>query len=189
VATHIYRFLPTVLAGLGVRYLISDGPLNSPLVTEVTQERSTAGTTLRLYEIQNANIGNYSPTNIVYSDSYHDAVARLRNWQADTVILLGSAAAPSRVVPASHAKLVTTRGGYRITAQSPGTSLLVLPVQFSHCWELIERSGTKASIFRANVVQTGIQFQGNIDAELRFEFGLTKSRCRKQDGDDMSKFR
>ena len=54
----------------------------------------------------------------------------------DTVILLDSAPLPSPLVPAVQARLVVEKGGYHIKAESSGNSLLILPVQFSHCWEL-----------------------------------------------------
>jgi hypothetical protein len=188
VATHIYKFVPNLLALLGVRYVVSDGTLNSSSVTEVLRETSTAGT-LRLYEIHDVNLGNFSPTKVVTVDSYDDAVSQLQELQGrDTVVLLGSLPLRSTAVSAQEARLTVEKGGYRINARSPGTSLLVLPVQFSHCWQLVARPESKAAIFRANIIQTGIYFQGNLDADLRFGFGLTNSTCRRQDAEDMGKY-
>ena len=187
VATHVYRFAPELMAMLGVRYIISDGALNGSLITEVMRETSPTETTiLRLYEVQNANLGNFSPTKVVTADSYDDAVLHLQNLQGpDTVILLRPTSVPPDVVSARRARLTVIRGGYHIEAQSSGTSLLVLPVQFSHCWRLVGQPENKAGIFRANIVQTGIYFKSHIDADLRFGFGLLNLSCRKQDGDDM----
>jgi hypothetical protein len=186
VATHVYRVAPEILAMLGVRYIVTDGTLNSPLVTEVVQEASAAGTVLRLYEIQNANMGNLSPTKVISADNYGDAISRLRDLRGrDTVVVLGNPSLPPAIVPARQADLTVIKGGYHIEARSSGTSLLVLPVQFSHCWQLVEKSTGKAGIFRANIVQTGLYFRGDISADLRFGFGLLNSSCRKQDGDDM----
>ena len=64
----------------------------------------------------------------------------------------------------------------------------MLPVQFSHCWQLVAEPESKASVFRANIMQTGIYFQGNLNADLRFGFGLANSSCRKQDAHDMGKY-
>jgi hypothetical protein len=187
VATHLYKFVPELLAKLGVRYVISDGTLNNPLVTEVAHETSKEGMTVRLYEIRNTNLGNLSPTKVVIADSYDDAVLDLQK-SPDAAILLGSTTLPSDLVPADQVRLTVMKGGYHITAESAGTSLLVLPVQFSHCWKLVGEPGSKAGLFRANIVQTGIYFQGKIDADLRFEFGVTNSSCRKRDGGDMRNY-
>jgi hypothetical protein len=186
--THIYKFDPKILALLGVRFVVSDGTVTSPLVTEVLRETSTAGT-LRLYELENVNLGNFSPTEAVTADSYDDAVSRLRNLQGrDTVILLGPLSLPPSLVPATQARLIVEKGGYHVSAQSRESSLLVLPVQFSHCWQLVPRAGGKAIAFRANIIQTGIFFQGGLDADLRFGFGLTNSSCRRQDAGDMAEY-
>ena len=185
-ATHVYRVAPDILAMLGVRYIVTDGALNGPLLTEVMHEESAAGTVLRLYENRNANLGNLSPTKVVAADSYGDAVSRLRDLRGrDTVVVLGTASLPPDVVPARQADLTVIKGGYHIEARSSGTSLLVLPVQFSHCWQLVGKSTGKVGIFRANLVQIGLYFQGDLDVDLRFGFGLLNSSCRRQDGDDM----
>jgi hypothetical protein len=108
--------------------------------------------------------------------------------QQDSVVLLEPVTLPADLVPAQQARLTVVKGGYHITARSPGASLLVLPVQFSHCWRLAPEPETTGSIFRANLVQTGIFFRDKIDADLQFAFGLTNSSCRRQDGDDMYKY-
>jgi hypothetical protein len=38
--------------------------VSSPSVTEILQQKGAAGT-LRLYEIENVNLGNFSPTEVV----------------------------------------------------------------------------------------------------------------------------
>jgi len=185
ISTHIYKFHPNILALLGVRYVVSDGTVSSPSVTEILQQKGAAGT-LRLYEIENVNRGNFSPTEVVVANSYDDAIARLQNIHGrDAVILLDSAPLPSPLVPAVQAHLVVEKGGYHIKAQSSGNSLLILPVQFSHCWELAAPA-SEAIIFRANIIQTGLYFRGNLDAVLRFGFGLTNSGCRRRDADDIN---
>ena len=117
IATHIYKFHPNILALLGVRYVVSDGTVSSPSVTEILQQRRAAGT-LRLYEIENVNLGNFSPTEVVVASSYDDAVARLKHIQGrDTVILLelGAPAVPSRSGRASS----PGRGKGRLSHQGP----------------------------------------------------------------------
>jgi hypothetical protein len=188
VATHLYKFSPEILAMLGVRYVISDGKLDHPSVTEVLTETSPAETTLHLYEIRHANFGNWSPTRAVIADGYDSAVSSLEKIQPDSVILLEPMAVPSGLVPANQARLTAVKGGYHITARSAGVSLLLLPIQFSHCWQLVADPESKGSIYRANLVQTGIFFRDRIDAELRFGFGLRNSSCRRQDADDMHKY-
>jgi hypothetical protein len=67
--------------------------------------------------------------------------------------------------------------------------MLVLPVQFSHCWQ-IENAATSdlPRIFRANLVQTGILFEGDLDATLRFDFEPWRASCRLRDAQDLTLF-
>jgi hypothetical protein len=188
VATHLYKSSPDILAMMGVRYVVSDGKLDHPLVTEVLTETSPAETTLHLYEIRHANLGNWSPTKTVVADGFDSAVSSLEKIQPDSVILLEPMALPSDLVPAHQARLTAVKGGYHITARSAGVSLLILPIQFSHCWQLVAEPESKGIVYRANLVQTGLFFRDKIDAELRFGFGLRNSSCRRQDADDMYKY-
>ena len=57
------------------------------------------------------------------------------------VVLLGSPERLPELIPASHSRLVAVKDGYRLTASAPGWAMVVLPVQFSHCWK-IESSDT-----------------------------------------------
>jgi hypothetical protein len=85
--------------------------------------------------------------------------------------------------------LVTIKDGYRLTASARGTAVLVLPIQFSHCWE-IENSGdlTPPRIFRANIIQTGILFKEDVDVRLRFNFEPWNASCRFEDARDLTLF-
>jgi hypothetical protein len=188
VATHLYKFVPEILAMLGVRYIISDGRLDHPSATELLTETSPAETTLRLYEIRNANRGNWSPTSVILADDYDSALSSLEKMKPASVLLLEPMAPASDLVPADQVRLTAMKGGYHVTARSAGASLLVLPVQFSHCWQLVAQPESQGAIYRANLVQTGIFFRDKIDAELRFALGLTNSNCRRRDADDMHKY-
>ena len=117
IATHIYKFHPNILALLGVRYVVSDGTVSSPSVTDILQQRRAAGT-LRLYEIENVNLGNFSPTEVVVASSYDDAVARLKTYKVETRSFCSTGALGVPLVPAVQARLVVEKGGYHIKAQT-----------------------------------------------------------------------
>ena len=83
------------------------------------------------------------------------------------------------------------RDGFRITAESDGRSLLLLPVQFSRCFRLKPASPgsdvSSARLIRANGVLTLFEFQGRIDARVSFNFGLLGNhKCRLQDMRDLA---
>jgi DNA-binding transcriptional MerR regulator len=64
------------------------------------------------------------------------------------------------LVPAGRSALTVERGGYRIEADSPRTSLLVLPVEYSHCLraELATTGANPPGVMRANLAMTAILF-------------------------------
>jgi hypothetical protein len=188
---HVYRFRPLLLRSLGVRFVIADGTLTDPLIGLVMTETGKAGAAVNLYEIKGANVGQFSPTQLVWVADYSTAIAAIRNGidPENSAVMLGPAERQVALVRTSRAQLVAVSDGYRFTAAAPGMALAVLPVQFSNCWKLENTSGIDAPrILRANVVQTGILFKDNVDARLRFDFEPWRAACRLQDVRDLKLF-
>jgi hypothetical protein len=188
----VYRFRPQLLRALGVRFVIADGTLADPSIERVMTETGKGGATANLYEIKGANLGQFSPTQVTWAADYPSAVAALRG-QADLehhVVLLGAPERQPELVSASHGRLAAISDGYRLTATAPGRAMLVLPVQFSHCWRIEGAHGPDAPrIVRANIIQTGILFNDNMDVELRFDFEPWRASCRFEDARDLTLFR
>jgi hypothetical protein len=70
---------------------------------------------------------------------------------------------------------------------------VVLPLQFSHCWQIESANKTSDNtdlprVLRANIIQTGILFKQDIDVRLRFDFEPWKASCRLQDARDLTLF-
>jgi hypothetical protein len=187
----VYRFRPLLLRALGVRFVIADGTLAGPSTEYVMTESGKNGTTINLYEIKGANLGQFSPTHVTWAADYGAAVTALRrqsNFEAN-VVLLGHRDWEPELVPAARARLVAIKDGYQFAASAPGTAMVVLPVQYSRCWRIENASKSDVPrIFRANVVQTGILFKGAVDFKLRFDFEPWKSTCRLEDARDISLF-
>jgi hypothetical protein len=187
----LYRFRPLFLRALGVRFVIADGTLADPAIDHVMSESDKAGATINLYEIKGANLGQFSPTQVTWASDYPTAVRALRE-SADLehrVVLLGTPERRPELVPAAASRLVALRDGYQLTASASGVAMLVLPVQFSHCWRIDPGPDTEApQLVRANVVQTGILFKDKVDARLRFGFEPWRTFCRFRDGEDLSQF-
>jgi hypothetical protein len=67
--------------------------------------------------------------------------------------------------------------------------MVVLPVQFSHCWQIDNATDTDLPrVFRANLVQTGVIFKDDVDVVLRFNFEPWTASCRLQDARDLALF-
>src|SRR5207253_7419744 len=78
------------------------------------------------------------------------------------------------------------RGGLHVSGHSDGTSLVVLPQQFSHCLRARDAS---VRLVRANLMMTGVIFSGDIDTDITFDYGLFAPRCRWADISDVKKLK
>ena len=77
------------------------------------------------------------------------------------------------------------QGGVRLAGHSEGTSVVLLPVQFSHCLTL--DNPASGQVVRANLLQTGVVFRQEINALLSFRFGPFSPGCRNQDLQDLER--
>jgi hypothetical protein len=60
-------------------------------------------------------------------------------------------------------------------------SLLVLPVEFSHCFDIQLSQQGAARFLRANVDQAAFLFSGQLHAELRYRYSPWHFACRLRD--------
>jgi hypothetical protein len=187
----VYRFRAALLRALGVRFVIADGMLVDTSLERILTEAGADGATMSLYELKGANLGQFSPTQLMWAANYAAAVKMLLEHSdlERRVVLLGEPELQPGLVPASRARLTAIRDGYHLTAAAPGTSMLVLPVQFSHCWRIEDgNNGDSPRLFRANIMQTGILFTDTVDVKLRFDFEPWRTSCRFEDARDLSRF-
>ena len=94
------------------------------------------------------------------------------------------------LVPTKSSQVHAEPGHLRLSATSEGTSLLVLPFEFSNCLMLEPIGGHEGGrrILRANLLQVGILFTRRLDATLTFFTGpFRNSGCRIQDKRDMDR--
>jgi hypothetical protein len=144
---------------------------------------------VRLFELARANLGDYSPTRVVEVGTAKEVVDHMRAPDFDgTSTVIATEKLRGNFVPARSALMIVERGGLSVRASSAGESLLVLPTQYSHCWRLSD--ARNAELFRANLMQLGIRFSGELNAQLRQVFGpLWHSHCRVEDGADMTRLK
>jgi hypothetical protein len=171
----------------GVRYVITDDG-SSVGRTIVDLPLADLGS-LRLGELADVNLGDYSPTEVRRVVDYRSGIAALHEPHFDgrrTVVT--EADLQGALTGATAAHLVYTKYGLDLHAESRARSLLVLPVQYSHCWSL--EGGGDAQLFRADMMQLGVIFTGTVDLKLVFRYGpLLAGACRVADLRDMAKLR
>lgn len=89
-------------------------------------------------------------------------------------------------VPAEDVVMTVVSNGLALRGQSRGELLLVLPAQYSHCWHI--EGDSEAEMFRANLMQVGIRFQGALDIRLEHRFSpFWGSSCRRTDAQDVDR--
>jgi hypothetical protein len=68
--------------------------------------------------------------------------------------------------------------------ESEGTSLVIVPQQFSHC---LKASDRRVRIVRANLISTGVIFSGFVDTDISFGYGMFSPGCRRADLADVKR--
>jgi hypothetical protein len=177
-----------VLNLLGVRYVLMPQPDASLGELRATEDR--AGVQWGLIELPEPNLATYSPTSI---ETRRDLTAALDFVVDDSVDLTKRAVTSSPVigalVPVQSSALAMANEDLHIVAKSAGRSMVVVPVEFSHCMELHGThlgTDTGAALLRADGVLTGIVFEHDLDAVLAFRIGpLHNPLCRWQDYQDL----
>jgi hypothetical protein len=132
-----------------------------------------------VYELPKPNVGNYSPTRVTIARTGEEIMARVAAPDFDflhEVVLSGVPGTP--LVPARDMRLSVIRGGLHVSGKSDGTSLVVLPQQFSNC---LQPSDPKVRLVRANLMLTGMIFSGEVDTDILFQYGMFSPGCRRAD--------
>jgi len=170
---------------LGVRYIGGYEPLHIPDIKDFPvanfprrQPGNPPGLWV-IHEISDINVGDYSPTEITTARSAAEIVAYLSNANFDFVRqAVLSIEVHDQLVPARDMKLSVIRGGLHVSGRSDGTSLVVLPQQFSNC---LRAHDSRVRLVRANLMMTGVIFSGALDTNISFDFGIFSPACRRAD--------
>jgi hypothetical protein len=170
-----------ILRLMGLKYLVSNK--NLPIgndVKKVLQWRD-----LFVYELLDTNLGNFSPVLVMIATSAKETIQLIGQSDFDpkkNVIVHGSPIV-NDLVEAKEAKLKFEVGGFRVSAKSTGTSLLVLPIQFSNCFKhMLVDGNSNTKIFRVNLWQTGITFSNNVDISIQhIQWPRATPECQRQD--------
>jgi hypothetical protein len=201
------RIDPRLLAAVGVRFVVTDAPLEGnarlretldvpvqeEMLARMGVRHSIKHFTLYLYELLQANLGNYSPTEVlvVRSASQMLEVLARPSTDLDSVVITAEDI-EERLVPARLSYFVVNKGYFTVKATSPGWSVLLLPLEYSRCLHVRAKNPDAENIrlFRANFLLTGVLFKEHLDAEITYHTGpFSNSRCRLGDAHDMEEIK
>lgn len=178
-----------ILRLLGVRYVLMPHP--DAALGELRAAEDRKGVPWGLVELPAPNLATYSPTSI---EARRDLTSMLDFVVNDRVDLSKQAVSwhpiDGALVPIRSSALSMAGRDLRVVADSDGRSLLVVPVQFSHCLELRGahpgEGAEPTTLSRIDGALTGIVFQRHLDAVLSFRVGpLHNPTCRWQDYRDL----
>lgn len=151
---------------------------------------------LYLYEIKNPNLATFSPTQLIHAGSAGEIFRQMHKpeFSFEKAVVVQDDL-PSNIAAhlesAKHSELRFERNTLRVKAESRGWSVLLLPLQYSHCFSLHEKKSPSAEasaarLIRANLIQSALVFKGKTEVKLDFNFGMGKDlNCRQQDIQDM----
>jgi len=185
-----------ILRAIGVRFVITDQPIaDAELRAQITIPTPPAAREhvgfahkriesfeLYLYELADVNIGQFSPIEVRQSSEANQILTAMSNHdlRLDQVVV-ASEPLPNQLQKAELIDFRVEPDAFIIRARSEGPSVLLLPWEFSRCLKITTRSGV-ARLFRADLLLTGVLFQGKLDATITFQTGpLIDSRCRLKD--------
>jgi hypothetical protein len=163
--------------------------LSDKLLPERTRlsDRLVEGRDLHVYSVPDANLAGYAVTKVCVPP----AGGRLSPcWRTRCSIRARLPSSPC-LTSCWLSYLTVERGGYRIEADSPGTSLLVLPIEYSHCLraDLTTTGANLSRLLRANLTMAAILFSGRVEGTLMLRYGPLSSRCRIEDWQDANALR
>ena len=181
--TTITRYDPRLYAILGVRFVITNRALPdlNPTTSLVVTPEAPQLWTLYLYEVPGVKIAGYWST----APRLVATTRQAMQWLATDSKSNGDAVIYELVepvlVPGRSSEIRVFRDGLVVTAESAGTSLLVLPLEFSHCFDASVENGSNGRLLRANINQAALLFSGRVEVELRHRFSPWHFRCRFRD--------
>jgi hypothetical protein len=172
--TTITCYDPRLYALFGVRFVITGRPLAglSPTTSLVVAPEAP---------LPGVSTAGYWSTRPMQASSARQAMRWLASEKtSDADAAIYEPAVPG-LVPGGSSEIRVFRDRLVVIAESAGTSLLVLPVEFSHCWDMSLAGGSNGRLLRANVNQAGLLFSGRTKVELRYLFSPWHFRCRFRD--------
>jgi hypothetical protein len=167
-----------ILSLMGVRFIVTDRQ-DLEGIHQIMDEGK-----VRVLETAHPNLASYSPTRTLRATTVVETLRLLQSdaFDPEQQVVLNDATSVPPLVAAAPAELRFERGGYRVTASSRGWSLIVLPIQYSHCFVVARPGDQQVRLLRVNLAQTGLLFHGEVAAEVQFRrWPLASPDCQRQD--------
>ncbi len=186
-----------VLRTLGVRFVLADRPIN-PQGGLVSRKRFPIRPGMKtpdkevieqvlLYEVPETNTGTFAPVDIQYRSTATAILQVLHKPGFDparTAVLERKIS--KRLVAPNSIDFNFSRTGITLRVETDGESLIVLPLQYSHCLRTgdiqTKQDNVAPRLLRANLALTGVLVHGPTNLSIAFRNGPFESPyCRFRD--------
>lgn len=175
---------------IGVRIVVTDAP-NIEGGTLLYETRAGIAD-LRVYRVSGVNLGQFSPTQSTNVSRAAEVIEALSSpsFNPEREVLVEEQL-PLDLVPGRLVSVTTEYGPKLVVkAESAGTSILVLPFEYSYCLQLNVPKSQSARLLPVNLQQVGLLFNANVRAEISYRFGpLDDPHCRQRDLDRIARLR
>jgi hypothetical protein len=186
--TALTKFDYRVLGALGVRYVVTDTVIASN-ENSIQRLRFSVFEPVRyqyVYELMKLNVGDYSPTRVHVAADATTAMQlmALPSFDFSKEVVLLDGVGNADWVPALNSQINVFRDHLEVAAESNGRSIIVLPVEYSHCLEFSLRSTgpDPVEVRRGNLEQIAIAFSRSLRGSIALHYGpFRNSGCRLAD--------
>ena len=140
-----------------------------------------------MVELADPNIASYSPTATHLGRDHRQILQGLAEGDPrQNAWVMRPEDQIDGLVQAHPAELRFIRGGFEVMARSSGRSLLILPIQFTHCMRVAITSGDSgARLIRVNLAMTGLVFDRQVSLRARVQrWPLRSPGCQRADLND-----
>ena len=164
---------------LGVSLAISDQPVPGQTLL---YKGIAIDHPIYIQKIADANLGQFSPTRTVLANDAHEILDQLQAPGFDgRAVAVVEQPVTTMLVPAEQVSVRLMKGpAIHVSADSPGTSLLVLPFDFSYC--LQASAAGLDRLIPVNLAQTGLLIHGKASIDIVYRYGLISgTACHGQD--------
>jgi hypothetical protein len=172
-------YRPNLARLLGVSMVVSDSEIENE---DLVLTQAVGAIEYFVYRIRGVNLGQYSPVSIKLANNAAEVIDELLKDDFDgQLVAVSESEIDVELTQAESVEISILNGPViRVDAVSAGTSLLVLPFDWSHC---LKASGIGLiDVLPVNLSQTGLLISGNATVNIEYKFGLwSGTSCRRLD--------
>jgi hypothetical protein len=180
-----------ILNLLGVRYLLTTEPdvHNAKQVAHLKNQGNK--TVLYLHEFDQANLSGISAAHVRNLLTPRDVIQEMKSKSFDmreALVVNLPEYVNQQYNPVNESKLSIGRGGIHLQATSNGSSLLILPLEYSSCIKMTVSAGRAPELLRLDVALLGVKFERKVDVILDMRTGpFANPGCRLSDYQEWKK--